>query len=186
MTILKHSSSVATVIRLDKENANFPLMMICDITSPRPSSESISLTCGRNTSACRAALSSPSKVILSAILVSSKALRSLLTSSEKTGLNFALSRSSNSTGECTLIVARSYDRYAISLLLTSFSCNLPFVSSICAYTPSKVPYLASKSLAVFSPTPATPGMLSEASPINDLRSIICDGARPSPASIFSS
>jgi len=35
-----------------------------------------------------------------------------------------------------------------------------------------------KATAVFSPTPLTPGMLSEESPINASRSMICSGATP--------
>ena len=43
---------------------------------------------------------------------------------------------------------------------------------------SMVPYSCSSLIAVFSPTPGTPGMLSVASPLSALRSGICSGSSP--------
>ena len=67
---------------------------------------------------------------------------------------------------------RFFDRYAISLPCINFSCNLPLILSMFAYKLSMSLYFSSKVIAVFSPTPKTPGILSELSPIKALSSII--------------
>ena len=59
-------------------------------------------------------------------------------------------------------------KYAFSRPISSFLRTPGFNSSKLAYTPSRVSYSASNAVAVFSPTPATPGMLSDLSPINAL------------------
>ena len=61
----------------------------------------------------------------------------------------------------------------------SFSKSLPFI--FCgvrfSYTPSRVLNFKSRSVAVFGPTPATPGMLSDESPMSAFRSIKRIGSR---------
>ena len=47
-----------------------------------------------------------------------------------------------------------------------------------SYTPSSVPYFSSSSVAVLGPTPATPGMLSELSPMRAFRSMMRMGSKP--------
>ena len=47
-------------------------------------------------------------------------------------------------------------------------------------------YVASKVDAVFSPTPLTPGMLSELSPTRPLKSTTCDGLIPHRSAIAAS
>ena len=46
------------------------------------------------------------------------------------------------------------------------------------YNCSREPKVEINFEAVFSPTPGTPGMLSELSPLSDLKSTICSGVRP--------
>ena len=68
--------------------------------------------------------------------------------------------------------------YALSLSVSSFSFSLPFILSIFSYTPSRVLYSFNKLRAVFSPTPLTPGMLSDESPIKAFKSTILAGSIP--------
>ena len=88
----------------------------------------------------------------------------------------------SSMGTCILIVPNSLDKYAISLFCFIFSLVFPFSSSVplstSLYRFSIEPYFFTRSNAVFSPIPGTPGMLSELSPINPLTSINCFGITP--------
>ena len=59
-------------------------------------------------------------------------------------------------------------------LTESFTSSAPKSS----YIFSRLPYLRSSSSAVFSPTPGTPGMLSEASPISAFKSTMRAGSKP--------
>ena len=70
------------------------------------------------------------------------------------------------------MVARVYDISALSRPASSLRLTESFTSSAprSAYIFSRLPYLCSSSMAVFSPTPGTPGILSEASPMSALRS----------------
>ena len=88
------------------------------------------------------------------------------------------SKSFNSHGISALqsMVANCLDKYASSLPSISFSLSLPFISSTCSYTESMHLYVAINFCAVTSPTPGTPGMLSEASPCKALSSTTCQGS----------
>ena len=70
-----------------------------------------------------------------------------------------------------MIVANFLERMAKSFPAFIFSPNAPFILSALASTFSSVPYSANNLQAVFCPTPAIPGMLSTASPINPKKSI---------------
>ena len=63
---------------------------------------------------------------------------------------------------------------------TSFFRAAGFTSilSRLAYSPSMEGCWASRAMAVFSPMPFTPGMLSEASPIRAFKSMMWMGAKP--------
>ena len=90
-----------------------------------------------------------------------------------------VSSNDTSIGLSQLIVANVLLIKASSLLFSSFSFNfLPETSSICSYTFSTVENWFNSLMAVFSPTPATPGILSELSPIRPFISIICFGDKP--------
>ena len=74
------------------------------------------------------------------------------------------------------MVANSRDKNAKSLFSTSRSFSfLPEISSIWSYTDSRLPYSVINLRAVFSPTPGTPGILSEESPIRAFISITLSG-----------
>ena len=75
-----------------------------------------------------------------------------------------------------LMVANWRDKKANSLFSTRRSFNfLPEILSIFSYTDSKSPYSLINLRAVFSPTPGTPGILSEESPISAFISITLSG-----------
>ena len=92
-------------------------------------------------------------------------------------------------GTCKFIVPNVFDINANSLLFTIFSLCFPFKSSspfsIFLYKFSIEPYLWINDKAVFSPTPGTPGILSEVSPCNPFTSINCCGSIPYFSMIFS-
>ncbi len=67
---------------------------------------------------------------------------------------------------------------ASSSFAARFSRSLGVCSSRCPKTPSRSPYLVSSLAAVFSPTPGTPGRLSEGSPRSAASSTYCDGGTP--------
>lgn len=71
-------------------------------------------------------------------------------------------------GESVSMVPSVLERNALSLSFSSFPFNFPFILSMLAYTSSIVLYSFIRLIAVFSPTPATPGILSEVSPANPL------------------
>ena len=52
------------------------------------------------------------------------------------------------------------------------------ISGMAAYSRSMDPYRWTRAMAVFSPTPFTPGMLSLASPMRAFRSIMWMGPKP--------
>ena len=76
-------------------------------------------------------------------------------------------------------VARCFDIRASSACSTRFCLRLaPEISSTLASTRSSVPNRCSSWVAVFSPIPGTPGMLSEVSPRSPIRSVISAGGTP--------
>ena len=86
-----------------------------------------------------------------------------LTSIEYTPLKTISSRL-QFMGALHSIVARIRLSRAMSSLSRIVSPSLPLISSLWAKTPSRLPYVVRRSLAVFSPTPLTPGILSDGSP----------------------
>ena len=58
------------------------------------------------------------------------------------------------------------------------AAGLASMSGILAYRLSMLSYCWIRAMAVFSPMPGTPGMLSELSPIRAFRSIMWMGAKP--------
>ncbi len=77
------------------------------------------------------------------------------------------------------IVASFFDNTASAAFSRSFSCSFaPGTLSIFASTFSTDPNSAISFVAVFSPTPGTPGMLSDVSPIRPFRSTTCSGVTP--------
>ena len=83
-------------------------------------------------------------------------------------------RSSKETsrGASRMMVARSLERRAFSLLFSTFSFCLPFSLSVFLRSSSMEPNWAMSLTAVLGPMPGTPGMLSEASPMSPRRSMI--------------
>ncbi len=85
-------------------------------------------------------------------------------------------------GACSSIRASSRERSASFLPSRSFAATVSEMSvvpfSSAAYIPSIDPNFFRRSVAVFSPIPRTPLMLSDASPFNPLRSMSCSGDRP--------
>ena len=92
-------------------------------------------------------------------------------------------------GTSKLIVPNVFDINANSLLSTIFSLCFPFSPSsffsIASYNFSIEPNFFINVNAVFSPTPGTPGILSELSPCNPFTSISCLGSIPYFSIIFS-
>ena len=95
----------------------------------------------------------------------------LNSNSAKRGSNFSLSggpslklSSWNSTGASNIIVANLFDSKPCSAKASTFSFCLPFNSWLLAMMFSIEPYCLISNLAVFSPMPGIPGMLSTASP----------------------
>ena len=82
------------------------------------------------------------------------------------------------------MLIKEIKKKAFSLSCSSFSFNFPFIWSIFSYTPSIVLYSLTKLSAVFSPTPETPGILSDVSPANPLTSIKSLGFTPYSSFIF--
>ena len=58
------------------------------------------------------------------------------------------------------------EREPVGRRRSTFSFSLPFSSSACATSSSTEPNSWTSFAAVFSPTPGTPGMLSEVSPLS--------------------
>ena len=84
---------------------------------------------------------------------------------ERSGSAAWSSSRSMSTGTSSWIVASSFDSRASSAWFVRFSLRFaPEISSIEASTVSRSPNRCSRSEAVLSPIPGTPGMLSEVSP----------------------
>ena len=81
--------------------------------------------------------------------------------------------------QSVLIVASFLLRRAsFVLFFTASFARFGVISSTCAMAFSTVPNNVNIFTAVFSPTPGTPGILSEESPISPLRSMICSGVTP--------
>ena len=93
----------------------------------------------------------------------------------KSGVETSQSFSSKTTGTSSIIVANCLERIPFSLLFSIFSRSLPLSWSVLASRFSKEPKSARSFLAVFSPTPGRPGILSTASPIIPRKSITCKG-----------
>ena len=84
-----------------------------------------------------------------------------------------------STGTARSISARKRLTSASCLPLNSFSLNAPFSpASALSSVFSTLPYFWISFTAVFSPMPATPGILSDWSPIRLFTSISCLGSSP--------
>ena len=87
-----------------------------------------------------------------------------------------------SIGTSVFIVPKVLDNIAKSLFSNNFSFNLPLIafglSSNVLYILSIFLYSLINSSAVFSPTPGTPGILSEVSPISPFTSISWIGFTP--------
>ena len=84
-----------------------------------------------------------------------------------------------STGTSVKIVASSLLSKASSLPSAKRSFSFfPLILSILSKTFSTVLYSASNFIAVFSPIPAIPGILSLLSPIKPFISMICSGLKP--------
>ena len=81
----------------------------------------------------------------------------------------------NSRGTSQWMVASERDRRAISALFSIFSLSLPLSSWVRCNRFSIVPNCCTSCVAVFSPTPGTPGILSTESPINPRMSITWSG-----------
>ena len=79
-------------------------------------------------------------------------------------------------GTSVMMVASSFERRAWSEKLMTFSFCFPLSLSVFSSSPSTEPYWATSFLAVFSPIPGTPGMLSEASPQRPRISMTCLGS----------
>ena len=90
------------------------------------------------------------------------------------------SSGSNSSGMRRSIVASQYDILALSSPAASFLRTPSLMSSVSRfeYIASSVPKRRMSSSAVFSPTPGTPGILSDMSPIRDFRSTMRSGSKP--------
>ena len=67
-------------------------------------------------------------------------------------------------GTSRRIVVRNFDIFASSAPAAIRSPSRPLISPAWAMISSTLPYWASSVLAVFSPTPLMPGMLSDVSP----------------------
>ena len=83
-----------------------------------------------------------------------------------------------SIGARRSIVARNLLSRACASLSSRRCFSAPFMEGAISSAFSSVPYWATSFVAVFSPTPGTPGMLSELSPISPFTSIICVGVTP--------
>ena len=80
----------------------------------------------------------------------------------------------NSIGTSVIIVANFFERIPSSLFCSIFSFNLPFNSDVFFNSSSIEPNCFINFLAVLSPTPGRPGILSTESPFIAKKSIICD------------
>ena len=74
------------------------------------------------------------------------------------------------------MVANFFESNPLSLFNSIFSLNLPLILSVFSNSFSIEPYSARNFLAVFSPTPGSPGILSTESPIMPRKSITCSGS----------
>ena len=92
------------------------------------------------------------------------------------GLSRVYWSASNCTGTSSMIRASFFDKSPKSLLASIFSFILPLSSWVLASRFSILPYSAKNFLAVFSPTPGNPGMLSTESPIMPKKSMTCSGS----------
>ena len=107
---------------------------------------------------------------LSINLLNSNSLKTSLTSDEFVTLNLN-SLGLKSTGTSRIIVASFLESNPNSLFDSIFSFNLPFNLSVLANNFSILPYSAINFLAVLSPTPGSPGILSAESPFIPKKSI---------------
>ena len=95
------------------------------------------------------------------------------------GCSSAMASKSSSKGMSTMMVASWRDKNASSLDDSTRSFVFPLSASRLSYRPSMLPNCWRNLMAVFSPTPGMPGMLSALSPIMPNRSMTCLG-RSSP------
>ena len=126
-------------------------------------------------------MASPCRLNLSIYLLNFNSL--------KISKTFSLSHSStlkfskvSSIGTCVSIFPNCFERIANSLFSIIFSLCFPFKSSsffsIFSYKLSILSYLCIIYHAVFSPTPGTPGILSDVSPCKPFTSTSCSGSIP--------
>ena len=80
----------------------------------------------------------------------------------------------NSIGTSVIIVANFFERIPSSLFCSIFSFNFPFSSDVFFKSSSIEPNCFINFLAVLSPTPGSPGILSTESPFIAKKSITCD------------
>ena len=121
----------------------------------------------------------PAEPIFSSIFTSSSSSSIPHSSSVGAGAYISSWISGSSTGAFFTISARVLLIYAESFALSSFVFVAEgFISSRLEYIPSSVLYVRSNDTAVFCPIPATPGILSEESPMSALQSTNCSGAIP--------
>ena len=96
-----------------------------------------------------------------------------LSGSSKLSLNLLESKS---TGTSVIIVASFFESNPASLLASIFSRSLPLILSVFDNKFSILPYSLRNFLAVLSPTPGSPGILSTESPFIARKSITCIGS----------
>ena len=87
-----------------------------------------------------------------------------------------------SSGRSVTIRASSLFRVSCAADASTLSLSFPRSSSACSSSDSTDPYSWISLVAVFSPTPGTPGMLSEGSPFNATYSRYFDGGTPNRSS----
>ena len=144
-------------------------------TASSPADASVTIFAG---SRCGAAFSpSPNSSFLRRRDLKSISVKNSRTSGEN-GNAYVMSLSGTSSAQSVFMVASLYDISLDSLPASIRSASLPPISPRCSYTPRALPYLPSRSSARFSPTPGTPGMLSDVSPASALKSRICEGVSP--------
>ena len=102
---------------------------------------------------------------------SSKISRSL---SASTGQRQS-SSSSKVKGTSVFIVARNFENFICSIFSSTFLRRAPLSLSVLFSNSSMLPNSCINLVAVFSPIPGHPGILSEVSPINPKISITCLG-----------
>ena len=110
---------------------------------------------------------------LSIRVLNSNSLKIAKSFSRSAGLRWR-SEISTSTGTSVQIVARYLENRICSLFSSTFFLSAPLSSSVRSTRLSTLSKSLISLIAVFSPTPGHPGMLSILSPIKARRSITCE------------